>query len=150
MYDNILHKPLNLRPGVSLTAWSILEELLEKDRQNRLGAKEDFVCISFPVPALFKLVYNLKIKPYFMLYLIGWIQLLRRAPDSFHQCLCMKLYSLKHPHIFFHLISIIIWSSPLHPPNPAFTLYYLFDFLWEFFLLSILFKNVWHMFFLIT
>ncbi|XP_059528982.1 serine/threonine-protein kinase Sgk3 isoform X6 [Myotis daubentonii] len=42
MYDNILHKPLNLRPGVSLTAWSILEELLEKDRQNRLGAKEDF------------------------------------------------------------------------------------------------------------
>lgn len=49
MYDNILHKPLNLRPGVSLTAWSILEELLEKDRQNRLGAKEDFVCISFPL-----------------------------------------------------------------------------------------------------
>ncbi|XP_045437406.1 serine/threonine-protein kinase Sgk3 isoform X6 [Pipistrellus kuhlii] len=43
MYDNILHKPLNLRPGVSLTAWSILEELLEKDRQNRLGAKEDFL-----------------------------------------------------------------------------------------------------------
>jgi hypothetical protein len=47
MYDNILHKPLNLRPGVSLTAWSILEELLEKNRQNRLGAKEDFVCIMF-------------------------------------------------------------------------------------------------------
>ncbi|XP_063672423.1 serine/threonine-protein kinase Sgk3 isoform X5 [Pan troglodytes] len=43
MYDNILHKPLSLRPGVSLTAWSILEELLEKDRQNRLGAKEDFL-----------------------------------------------------------------------------------------------------------
>uniref|UniRef100_A0A7N4PUZ5 Serum/glucocorticoid regulated kinase family member 3 n=1 Tax=Sarcophilus harrisii TaxID=9305 RepID=A0A7N4PUZ5_SARHA len=43
MYENILHKPLNLRPGVSLTAWSILEELLEKDRQNRLGAKEDFL-----------------------------------------------------------------------------------------------------------
>lgn len=43
MYDNILHKPLHLRPGVSLTAWSILEELLEKDRQNRLGAKEDFL-----------------------------------------------------------------------------------------------------------
>nr|XP_042133011.1 serine/threonine-protein kinase Sgk3-like [Peromyscus maniculatus bairdii] len=43
MYDNILHKPLNLRPGVSLTAWSILEELREKNRQNRLGAKEDFL-----------------------------------------------------------------------------------------------------------
>lgn len=44
MYENILHKPLVLRPGISLTAWSILEELLEKDRQSRLGAREDFVC----------------------------------------------------------------------------------------------------------
>uniref|UniRef100_A0A6J0VB33 Serine/threonine-protein kinase Sgk3 isoform X3 n=1 Tax=Pogona vitticeps TaxID=103695 RepID=A0A6J0VB33_9SAUR len=43
MYENILHKPLHLRPGISLTAWSILEELLEKNRQNRLGAKEDFL-----------------------------------------------------------------------------------------------------------
>ncbi|XP_037748427.1 serine/threonine-protein kinase Sgk3 isoform X4 [Chelonia mydas] len=43
MYENILHKPLYVRPGVSLTAWSILEELLEKDRQNRLGAREDFL-----------------------------------------------------------------------------------------------------------
>lgn len=64
MYDNILHKPLNLRPGVSLTAWSILEELLEKDRQNRLGAKEDFVCTSFSVASLF--IYHLKKNPYFM------------------------------------------------------------------------------------
>lgn len=129
MYDNILHKPLNLRPGVSLTAWSILEELLEKDRQNRLGAKEDFVCISFPVPTLFKLVYNLKIKPYFMLYLMGWIQLLRRAPDNFHQCLYMELYNLKHSRIFFHLISITVWFSPLHPPHPAFTLLFIRSFI---------------------
>uniref|UniRef100_A0A8B9E0C0 non-specific serine/threonine protein kinase n=1 Tax=Anser cygnoides TaxID=8845 RepID=A0A8B9E0C0_ANSCY len=43
MYENILHKPLVLRPGISLTAWSILEELLEKDRQSRLGAREDFL-----------------------------------------------------------------------------------------------------------
>ncbi|XP_015679896.1 serine/threonine-protein kinase Sgk3 isoform X1 [Protobothrops mucrosquamatus] len=43
MYESILHKPLRLRPGVSLTAWSILEELLEKERQNRLGSKEDFL-----------------------------------------------------------------------------------------------------------
>ncbi|XP_069477236.1 serine/threonine-protein kinase Sgk3 [Ambystoma mexicanum] len=42
MYDNILHKALPLRPGASLTAWSILEELLEKDRKKRLGANEDF------------------------------------------------------------------------------------------------------------
>nr|XP_056710801.1 serine/threonine-protein kinase Sgk3 isoform X2 [Euleptes europaea] len=43
MYENILHKPLHLRPGISLTAWSILEGLLEKKRQKRLGAKEDFL-----------------------------------------------------------------------------------------------------------
>ncbi|XP_075440041.1 serine/threonine-protein kinase Sgk3 isoform X2 [Ascaphus truei] len=42
MYENILHKPLALRPGASLPALSILEELLEKDRTLRLGANEDF------------------------------------------------------------------------------------------------------------
>ncbi|XP_064409782.1 serine/threonine-protein kinase Sgk3 isoform X4 [Latimeria chalumnae] len=42
MYENILHKSLTSRPGASDSAWSILEGLLEKDRQNRLGAKEDF------------------------------------------------------------------------------------------------------------
>lgn len=78
MYDNILHKPLNLRPGVSLTAWSILEELLEKDRQNRLGAKEDFVCISLS-PTVFELIYYVRIKPSFMWYLMGWIQLLKKS-----------------------------------------------------------------------
>ncbi|XP_064409779.1 serine/threonine-protein kinase Sgk3 isoform X1 [Latimeria chalumnae] len=43
MYENILHKSLTSRPGASDSAWSILEGLLEKDRQNRLGAKEDFL-----------------------------------------------------------------------------------------------------------
>lgn len=42
MYENILHKPLISRPDISITASSILEELLEKDPKQRLGSKEDF------------------------------------------------------------------------------------------------------------
>ncbi|KAM5158388.1 serine/threonine-protein kinase Sgk3 isoform 1-T2 [Mantella aurantiaca] len=42
MYENILHKPLTTRPDISLTASSILEELLEKDPKQRLGSNNDF------------------------------------------------------------------------------------------------------------
>ncbi|XP_042366816.1 serine/threonine-protein kinase Sgk3-like [Plectropomus leopardus] len=42
MYDNILHKPLVMRPGASSTAWSILQGLLEKDGTHRLGSRDDF------------------------------------------------------------------------------------------------------------
>lgn len=43
MYDNILHKPLAMRPGASSTAWSLLQALLEKDGTYRLGSRDDFV-----------------------------------------------------------------------------------------------------------
>uniref|UniRef100_A0A8C5GQT7 Serum/glucocorticoid regulated kinase family member 3 n=1 Tax=Gouania willdenowi TaxID=441366 RepID=A0A8C5GQT7_GOUWI len=46
MYDNILHKPLVKRPGVSHSAWSLLEGLLEKDGTHRLGSIDDFNEIS--------------------------------------------------------------------------------------------------------
>ncbi|MGH0150637.1 UNVERIFIED_CONTAM: hypothetical protein FKN15_017887 [Acipenser sinensis] len=42
MYENILHKPLTVRPGATSAAWSILEGLLEKDRTKRLGSNNDF------------------------------------------------------------------------------------------------------------
>lgn len=42
MYDNILHKPLAMRPGASSTAWSLLQGLLEKDGTHRLGSRNDF------------------------------------------------------------------------------------------------------------
>uniref|UniRef100_A0A8C4DI96 Serum/glucocorticoid regulated kinase family member 3 n=1 Tax=Dicentrarchus labrax TaxID=13489 RepID=A0A8C4DI96_DICLA len=42
MYDNILHKPLAMRPGASSTAWSLLQGLLEKDGPHRLGSRDDF------------------------------------------------------------------------------------------------------------
>lgn len=43
MYDNILHKPLVMRPGASTTAWSLLQGLLEKEGAYRLGSRDDFV-----------------------------------------------------------------------------------------------------------
>ncbi|XP_053322935.1 serine/threonine-protein kinase Sgk3 [Spea bombifrons] len=42
MYENILHKPLIMRPDISLPASSILEELLDKNPKLRLGANNDF------------------------------------------------------------------------------------------------------------
>ncbi|XP_052088416.1 serine/threonine-protein kinase Sgk1-like isoform X2 [Mytilus californianus] len=42
MYDNILYKPLRLRTNVSAAARSILEGLLQKEKEQRLGAKKDF------------------------------------------------------------------------------------------------------------
>lgn len=42
MYDNILYKPLRLRTNVSASARSLLEGLLQKEKEQRLGAKKDF------------------------------------------------------------------------------------------------------------
>lgn len=46
MYDNILNKPLQLKPNITNSARHLLEGLLQKDRTKRLGAKEDFVSIN--------------------------------------------------------------------------------------------------------
>jgi len=42
MYDNILHAPLVLGPGVSRAARSLLKGLLERDCGNRIGRISDF------------------------------------------------------------------------------------------------------------
>lgn len=49
MYDNILNKPLQLKPNITNSARHLLEGLLQKDRTKRLGAKEDFVSAKWPV-----------------------------------------------------------------------------------------------------
>ncbi|XP_013772600.1 serine/threonine-protein kinase Sgk2-like [Limulus polyphemus] len=41
MYDNILHKPLRLRTNISVEARNILEALLQKNKEKRLGSKND-------------------------------------------------------------------------------------------------------------
>ncbi|XP_040095204.1 serine/threonine-protein kinase Sgk1 isoform X1 [Oryx dammah] len=43
MYDNILNKPLQLKPNITNSARHVLEGLLQKDRTKRLGAKDDFM-----------------------------------------------------------------------------------------------------------
>ncbi|XP_060069915.1 serine/threonine-protein kinase Sgk1-like [Ylistrum balloti] len=43
MYDNILYKPLRLRTNVSAAARSILEGLLQKEKEKRLGCQQDFM-----------------------------------------------------------------------------------------------------------
>ncbi|CAI8033378.1 Serine/threonine-protein kinase Sgk1 [Geodia barretti] len=40
MYDNILHKPLRLRPHISPSARNLLEGLLKKDKTQRLGSEQ--------------------------------------------------------------------------------------------------------------
>lgn len=42
MYNNILYKPLRLRSNVTPEGRSLLEGLLQKDKNKRLGAKNDF------------------------------------------------------------------------------------------------------------
>ncbi|XP_023662497.1 serine/threonine-protein kinase Sgk1 isoform X2 [Paramormyrops kingsleyae] len=42
MYDNILNKPLQLKPNISNAARNLLEGLLQKDRSKRLGCSQDF------------------------------------------------------------------------------------------------------------
>jgi len=45
MYDNILNKPLQLKPNISNAARHLLEGLLQKDRTKRLGFTDDFVSV---------------------------------------------------------------------------------------------------------
>ncbi len=45
MYDNILNKPLQLKPNISNAARHLLEGLLQKDKTKRLGFTDDFVSV---------------------------------------------------------------------------------------------------------
>ncbi|MGH0144760.1 UNVERIFIED_CONTAM: hypothetical protein FKN15_005853 [Acipenser sinensis] len=71
MYENILHKPLTVRPGATNAAWSILEGLLEKDRTKRLGSNDDFL--------------EIKRHPFF--HAISWDDLVQKKfPPPFNPC----------------------------------------------------------------
>lgn len=66
MYDNILHKPLKLRGNISIQAKGLLEGLLQKDKQHRLGVRRDFIDIrdnAFFGPINWQLLDERKIKP---------------------------------------------------------------------------------------
>ncbi|XP_077342942.1 serine/threonine-protein kinase Sgk1 isoform X1 [Lithobates pipiens] len=68
MYDNILNKPLQLKPNITNSARNLLEGLLQKDRTKRLGAKNDFMEIKnhiFFSPINWDDLINKKITPPF-------------------------------------------------------------------------------------
>ncbi|OCT80280.1 hypothetical protein XELAEV_18027098mg [Xenopus laevis] len=68
MYDNILNKPLQLKPNITNSARNLLEGLLQKDRTKRIGAKNDFMEIKnhiFFSPINWDDLINKKITPPF-------------------------------------------------------------------------------------
>ncbi|CAH2250249.1 serine threonine- kinase Sgk1 isoform X2, partial [Pelobates cultripes] len=68
MYDNILNKPLQLKPNITNSARNLLEGLLQKDRTKRIGAKNDFTEIKnhiFFTPINWDDLINKKITPPF-------------------------------------------------------------------------------------
>lgn len=98
MYDNILNKPLQLKPNITNSARHLLEGLLQKDRTKRLGAKDDFVSNSFllswavweapwtPLPSLNSTGLNsspvssgqMEIKNHVFFSLINWDDLINK------------------------------------------------------------------------
>ncbi|XP_010286042.1 serine/threonine-protein kinase Sgk2 isoform X3 [Grus americana] len=68
MYDNILHKPLQIQGSKTVAACDILQGLLHKDQKRRLGAKTDFLEIKnhvFFSPINWDDLYHKRITPPF-------------------------------------------------------------------------------------
>ncbi|XP_044841589.1 serine/threonine-protein kinase Sgk2 isoform X4 [Mauremys mutica] len=68
MYDNILHKPLQIQGTKTMAACDILQGLLHKDQKRRLGAKMDFLEIKnhvFFSPINWDDLYHKRITPPF-------------------------------------------------------------------------------------
>ncbi|OWK01933.1 SGK1 [Cervus elaphus hippelaphus] len=72
MYDNILNKPLQLKPNITNSARHVLEGLLQKDRTKRLGAKDDFAS-KFMFPS-----QQMEIKNHVFFSLINWEDLINK------------------------------------------------------------------------
>ncbi|ELU03722.1 hypothetical protein CAPTEDRAFT_172316 [Capitella teleta] len=85
MYDNILHKPLRFKNNAaSPTAKNLLEGLLQKDKEKRLGAKNDSADIrshSFFSAIDWKLLESRKIKPPFIPNVSGHMDLRNFDPE---------------------------------------------------------------------
>lgn len=124
MYDNILHKPLALRPGASSTAWSLLQGLLEKDGQHRLGSRDDFVSAYFSM-------HLSKYRPYmqqnfFFLGSLWWLICIHHNTATNNlQMYFVKLTFDKYKIMFF-LFCIFRMRSELtasSPPSTGMILY---------------------------
>ncbi|KAI1894954.1 hypothetical protein AGOR_G00121080 [Albula goreensis] len=87
MYNNILHKPVVLKPNVSNSARHLLEGLLHKDRSKRTGAHSDFMelkCHSFFSPINWDDLMAKKITPPFLPSVSGPTDLRHFDPEFTH------------------------------------------------------------------
>ncbi|KAM4725129.1 serine/threonine-protein kinase Sgk1 isoform 1-T1 [Anableps anableps] len=87
MYNNILHKAPVLKPNVSNSGREMLEGLLQKERSNRLGAKEDFLELkhhSFFSPINWDDLMAKKITPPFIPSVSGPTDLRHFDPEFTH------------------------------------------------------------------
>ncbi|CAG5131001.1 unnamed protein product [Candidula unifasciata] len=89
MYDNILHKSLRVRDEmVSSAGRSLLEGLLQKKKENRLGAKEDFTDIKnhiFFREINWQDLYDKKIMPPYNPNVSGHLDLKHFSPEFVHE-----------------------------------------------------------------
>ncbi|XP_076439808.1 serine/threonine-protein kinase Sgk2-like isoform X2 [Babylonia areolata] len=84
MYNNIVHKPLRLRTNISVAGRNILEELLRKEKSERLGAKRDFEEIqekAFFAEINWDDLYNKKVQPPYNPNVSGQLDLRHFDPE---------------------------------------------------------------------
>ncbi|KAJ7991897.1 hypothetical protein DPEC_G00288620 [Dallia pectoralis] len=87
MYNNILNKPLMLKPNVSNAGRELLEGLLQKDRTKRLGANNDFMemkCHAFFSPINWEDLMARKITPPYIPSVTGPTDLRHFDPEFTH------------------------------------------------------------------
>nr|XP_020854296.1 serine/threonine-protein kinase Sgk2 isoform X2 [Phascolarctos cinereus] len=84
MYENILHKPLQIQGGKTVAACDLLHGLLQKDQKKRLGAKADFLEIKnhvFFSPINWDDLYHKRLTPPFNPNVVGPADLRHFDPE---------------------------------------------------------------------
>ncbi|XP_055076266.1 serine/threonine-protein kinase Sgk1 isoform X1 [Misgurnus anguillicaudatus] len=102
MYNNILHKPLVLKPNVSNAGRDLLEGLLHKDRTKRLGSKDDFLELkfhSFFSPINWEDLMSKKITPPFIPSVSGPTDLRHFDPEFTHLPVSTSLCNNDYLHV---------------------------------------------------
>ena len=85
MYDNILHKPLRLRPHITPSGRNLLEGLLQKDKAKRLGSgkgdAQEIIVHPFFAPINWDDLYHKRIEPPFNPNVSGDLDLRHFDPE---------------------------------------------------------------------
>ncbi|XP_062385384.1 STKc_SGK domain-containing protein isoform X2 [Sardina pilchardus] len=102
MYNNILNKPLVLKPNVSNAGRELLEGLLHKDRTKRLGVKDDFLELkthAFFSPINWDDLMARKITPPFVPSVSGPTDLRHFDPEFTHLPVSASLCNGEQQHV---------------------------------------------------